>query len=145
MIDRARVVDFPWAAEHVKKEKPKLQGTWRAVNGERDGKAISTDMIDAVNFRLRFDGERVTVQMQATKETKATDMEGAYSLKPGMLDLTDAIDGKTMLCVYRWEANKFKLCGSPKERPTDFSTKQGSERMLFVLKRGDGASIAALR
>jgi uncharacterized protein (TIGR03067 family) len=120
-----------------------LQGTWHAVSGERDGSAIPADMIAEVNFALRFEGDRVTVRVAQPKETKATEKEGGFTIDPrktlATLDLIDAIDGKTIFCVYRFTADALQICGSRKERPSDFSTKLGSERMLFVLKRGERA------
>jgi uncharacterized protein (TIGR03067 family) len=140
-VDKPRAVVISWAAEFTKREKQKLQGAWHAVSGERDGSAIPADMIAAVIFGLRFEEERVTVRMAQTKETKATDKEGRFTIdprkKPATLDLIDAMDGKTIFCVYRFTGDALQICGSPKERPSDFSTKQGSERMLFVLKRGE--------
>ena len=143
LIDKPRAITINWAAEFTKREKQKLQGAWHAVSGERDGSAIPADMIAAGTFGLRFEGDRVTVRMAQTKVTKATDKEGGFTIdprkKPATLDLIDAIDGKTIFCVYRFTRDALEICGSPKERPSDFSTKLGSERILFVLKRGEGA------
>jgi uncharacterized protein (TIGR03067 family) len=136
-VDRPLQVELPWAAEFARKERQKLQGAWRAVAGARDGKAMARELIDAGDFRLHFDDDRATVRMAETQETRGTKAHGIYKLdvrkKPPALDLVGASDGKTLFCIYRWEGDRLQLCGSPKERPTDFTTSPGSGRMLLTL------------
>ena len=126
-----KVVSVPGLANLVKIEKNKLQGTWRAVSGERDGKAHPEELIP---YFLRFAGDRVTVQVG----TKQTAKEGAYELnprkRPATLDLTDAFK-ETMFAIYRWEGDALHVCASEKERPTEFTAKPGSKRMLLLLHR----------
>src|SRR5262249_36563835 len=59
-VDKPRTVVFPWAEEFTKAEKQRLQGTWRVVAAEMDGKAMPKEMIEQQNPRLVFRGDRVT-------------------------------------------------------------------------------------
>jgi formylglycine-generating enzyme required for sulfatase activity len=60
-------------------------------------------------------------------------------MKPATIDFPDGFpDGKTMLAIYRWEGRMLRICGSPHERPTDFTTAPGSERILIVLRNDAG-------
>ena len=141
-IAQSRHVQIDWAKAFIKKEKEKLQGAWHAVRAEREGKPLPQELVDAADLRLRFDGDRVNVQMEATRETKPTNQRGEYAIdprkNPATLDFAMGPGGQKMLAIYRFEKDELHLSGSAKERPTDFTTKPGSDQMLFVLRRDDG-------
>jgi serine/threonine-protein kinase len=146
-------VHIPWAAIRRKQQNDKLQDSWRAVSAERDGKALPKDLIDQMNFRLFFYKSdpinySVTVKMEETSQTKRIERTiCSYDLqahkKPATLDFYPfggkanpfGDKAKGMFCIYRWVGDALQLCTSTRERPDDFTTKPGSERMLFVLER----------
>ena len=144
---------IPWAEIRRKQHNDKLQDSWRAVSAERDGKALPKDLVDQMNFRLFFYKSdpinySVTVKMEETSQTKRIERTiCSYDLqahkKPATLDFYPfggnanpfGDKAKGMFCIYRWVGDALQLCTSTRERPGDFTTKPGSERMLFVLER----------
>jgi uncharacterized protein (TIGR03067 family) len=141
------VVFIPGAANLRQLEKARLSGDWRAIAAEQDGKPLPKDIVDKVNLRLRFGVNDVQLEMQETAQTKRTEKRGPYLLdalkKPATLDIEDVFDGKRLLAIYRWDGAKLILCGGAPgqhERPTEFATKTGDRRMLFVLVRDKAGS-----
>jgi uncharacterized protein (TIGR03067 family) len=119
----------------AKKDEERLQGTWLVVSGEHAGKPVPAEMVQGLRQTMK--GNRLTVQ-SGTK----TLGEGTFTLdpmkKPPAIDV-ELIekDGKTKrgLGIYELDGDTLKLCMDPKERPTDFKTKAGSEAKLTIYKR----------
>jgi uncharacterized protein (TIGR03067 family) len=131
-----RILAIPGVANLVQKEKAKLQGTWRVVAAETDGKPMPREMIEQQKSRLVFAGDRLT-QLKEGDAPKATGYTVHPRKKPAAIDVPDFFPGgKKGLAIYRWEKDDtLRVCSSPRERPTDFTTAPGSERILFTLRR----------
>ena len=124
------------AADPVKKELARFQGTWKLVSVETDQNKLTEDALQ--HFRLKIDGDKFS----ATEDK--TTIHGTFKVdptkKPKTIDIKmiDAeMKEKTMLGIYELEGDTYKLCGdmAGKTRPTEFSVKPGSAYVLEVLKR----------
>jgi uncharacterized protein (TIGR03067 family) len=116
----------------------KLQGTWLAVEAERDGKAAE----DVVGHRLFFKGQRFEI---ASKTGKLL-YHGTVTLHPDRkLPAIDfkhdgqELKGKIWKGIYALDGNTLKICDNgpdpAKNRPTAFTAKAGSGHIVIVFKR----------
>jgi uncharacterized protein (TIGR03067 family) len=125
------------ARDDAKKEMAQLEGEWSMVAGEADGMAMPKAMV-STGKRVAKDGE-TTISMAGRLYFKAK-----FSIdptkKPKTIDyeMTEGpTKGKTHLGNYELEGDTLKFCfAAPgKDRPTDFSSKEGSQQTLSVWKR----------
>ena len=127
------VVFLMGAAAKDDKEKNKLDGTWIMASGERDGEPAPEDFVKG--FKLIIKGEKVTVHIGDQTE------EGTFRLdndkKPKHMTYVPANGTPNRNGIYELDGDKLKICMSRPDgdRPTEFSTKAGSNCMLFNLKR----------
>ena len=111
-------------------ELKKFEGTWSVESAQKGGKPAGVFK----NGRLTFAGDKITLR-QGDQET----FEGAFQIdlskKPRHIDLM--FNGeKAVPGIYASEGGKLKLCVNPDgERPTEFSSPEGSNTILLVLKR----------
>jgi uncharacterized protein (TIGR03067 family) len=145
-----KVVTIPGAANLVKLEMNRFFGAWRVVAAETDGKPISKEVsalnatvlaaIDDGESWLDIVGDRLRHEDRfEPRQTWFTSYTVNPRMKPATIDIPDGFpDGKTMLAIYRWEGGMLRICGSPRERPSDFTTAPGSERILIVLRNDAG-------
>ena len=121
-----------------KKDKEKLQGTWAAVSGEKEGKEDP----EAKEHALVFEGDKFSVKkgdqvvvrgtfkIDASKSPKTMDIE----ISEGPED----VKGKTAQAIYALDGDELTWCvaepGSGK-RPEKLATKEGVKHMLVKLKR----------
>ena len=91
-------------------------------------------------IRFQFAGDQVKV-FQADNST----IQGAYTIdpskRPAALDLGDVFERRNIRAIYRWDGDKLILCGDERARPTEFATKSGDSRILFVLVRDDQTTV----
>jgi uncharacterized protein (TIGR03067 family) len=127
------------APADAKKDKEKLQGTWKVVGLQKHGQAREEKgeqflVIAGDEFMLKS-GENVMA-----KGTFKLDP----SKKPLQIDLVITEDrkeenqGKTVLAIYALEGDQLKLClaePGERERPTEFSAEAGTARVFVTLKR----------
>lgn len=131
---------FAWAQDDAsKEEQKKLEGAWRLISRETDGKADPADKIkdivmvnDGQNFVFRGSASgsgamKGTFKVDASKKPKAMDRVPADGPRKG----------KTLLGIYNLEGDMLTICVSiaGKERPTTFATKENSGLLLSVFKR----------
>ncbi|MDB5385929.1 MAG: hypothetical protein JWM11_1575 [Planctomycetaceae bacterium] len=122
----------------TKQDLKQFEGTWQIVSLEINGnKAAAEDVkkIVIVNepdgvMAIEVDGkivERGLLKIYPTQKPKTVDLTATEGDSKG----------KTMLGIYEFDGDTRKVCyGEPgKERPTDFSTAEGSGRYLVLLKR----------
>jgi uncharacterized protein (TIGR03067 family) len=124
--------------EATKKDLEQIQGTWRLVSREKDGKADAADTIK--DFLMINEGNKFT--FKGTSGAGAT--KGTFTLdatkKPKAMDRTPGDGpqkGKTLLGIYSLEGDTLKICVSlaGKERPGEFATAPKSGLLLSVFKR----------
>jgi RNA polymerase sigma factor (sigma-70 family) len=122
-------------ADKPKTDKDSLQGAWIPVSAEEDGKKIPEDVIKARNFEMVFTEDKVTLPI------KGDSQEAGYKLdptkKPKQIDLLLG-EGKTAKGIYLLEGDTLTLCVEKEpggERPAEFAAKEGTTRVLMVLKK----------
>ena len=92
------------------------------------------DEVKAKNFEMVFAGDKVTVPRKDGSE------EVGYKLdpnkKPKHIDLLIE-EGKTAKGIYLLDGDTLKLCFDKDygDRPAEFDAKEGTKRILMVLKR----------
>jgi uncharacterized protein (TIGR03067 family) len=122
--------------DSLKAEQAKFQGAWKVVSLELSGAQAPAD--DIKNLKFEFKGDKVI--FSDGKETHEGTFKIDPTAKPKTFDLipSDGPEkGKTEPGIYTFEGDTLKICGADpgKDRPKDFTTKQGSGLTLVVLKR----------
>jgi uncharacterized protein (TIGR03067 family) len=122
-------------AEEGKKDLDKLQGTWVRTSVERNGKPASDDELK--NSRLTLKGDKYTLDDGKEKRTGTFKLDATKT--PKTLDIisdSGPNKGKTLKAIYKIEDGTFTYCvaGPDKDRPTEFSGKEGSGHTLLVNK-----------
>jgi uncharacterized protein (TIGR03067 family) len=125
------------ADDASKKDLEKLQGDWVGVSYMRDGEKADPDDAQSL-FRTikddtytisRFDKQigKGTFTIDATKKPKTID---AYP--GGSKDKNKVVRG-----IYELKGNTLKICSAApgKDRPTEFTSKEGSGHTLTVWER----------
>jgi len=122
--------------EATKKEMKVLEGTWLATSGEQNGMAT-----DKFNGDKLIIGEgKFTVYHEVNAVIKAK-LKVDAGKKPKTIDVTISEgneSGKTALGIYELSGDVLKFCFEKPggtDRPTEFKTKEGTERMMVVLKK----------
>lgn len=128
-------------ANAADKEAPKdakaLDGTWKLVGGEADGKALAEK--DLKDGKLVLKGDQYTVALADKGIVKGTQKLDPTK-KPRTIDITDSSGpnkGKTCLGIYQLEGDEFRVAfASPgKPRPTKFAAAADSGQWVHVWKR----------
>ena len=125
------------AYEASMKEMKQLEGDWSMVSGEANGQSMPADTVKS-GKRVAKDGETtITIGGQVYFKAKFTIDP---SKKPKAIDYTmteGPTKGKTHLGIYELEGGTVKFCfAAPgKDRPTEFTAKEGSQQTLSVWKR----------
>ena len=121
-----------------KKDKEKLQGTWQAVSGEKEGK----DDPEAAKHALVFDGDKFMIKRGDKVFVEGTfKINASKSPKTMDIDITEGpenVKNKTAQAIYALDGDDLTWCvaepGSA-ERPEKLATKEGVQHMLVKLKR----------
>lgn len=130
----------------VEGELKRFAGTWRFESVQMDGKAMPEQ--DFKGNAIILNGDRFTAKVEGR------DLNGLYEVDPTATPKTIDVTfgegeerGRTMLGIYELEGDTYRVCMalSGKTRPTEFTTKPGSDQMLEVLKREKPASGAATK
>ena len=128
-------------ADAVKTELAKLGGTWQVVGHETNGKPTNEDHWRKVQFvfkgnQLTFLGDDI-LRKKVAKITLVIDP----ATRPRVIDLKiveGEFKGTTLEGVYEIKDDSLKICfrnDETKNRPNNFSTREDSNLVLFVLKR----------
>src|ERR1043166_493630 len=125
-------------AEDAKKDLDKLKGTWVLVAGKRDGKKFTEEQVKKTKLFIQGDTFRIPESSVATSEDGTINIDP--NKKPKQMNATTGSGsdkGKTWQGIYELGADNYKVCLAPpgKDRPTEFSSKAGSEHLFQVWKR----------
>lgn len=125
------------AQDAAKQEMAQLEGEWSMVAGAASGVSLPEATVKT-GKRVAKDGEttisfggqlyfRAKFTIDPTKNPKAID----YAMTAG------PTKGKTHLGIYELEGDTLKFCfAAPgKDRPTEFTADEGSQRTLSVWRR----------
>jgi uncharacterized protein (TIGR03067 family) len=125
------------AQDAIKKEMTQLEGEWLMVSGEANGQSLPEEAVKG-GKRVAKEGQttitiggnvffKAKFTIDPTNKPKAID----YNMTEG------PTKGKTHLGIYELDGDTVKFCfAAPgKDRPTEFTAKEGSERTLSVWKR----------
>ncbi len=124
--------------EAVKKDRKRIEGTWRVVALEVNGNkatAVDAKKLTVVNaadgtWSLRSEGNEISKGTSTIDPTKT----------PKTLDFTPTEGegkGNQYLGIYELGEKTRKMCFAPpgKERPTGFTSTPGSEHVLVTFER----------
>ena len=124
--------------EAIKKDRKQLEGTWRVVALEVDGNIAGAEDVKKITVVIGADGSWSlnSEDKDVSQGTSTIDP----SKKPKTIDFTVTVGDdkdKQSLGIYEVAENSLKFCvtSSGKERPGDFSSAPGSERILLTFER----------
>ena len=117
------------------KELKKIQGTWKFISQEMEGKERPKE--ELTKLTITFTGDKWSVRVE-DKVVQAGTHQLDGTKKPGHVDavVTEGEDkGSTMLGIYELKGDKMKVCFDPKgkQRPTSFTSTAG--QFAAVLER----------
>lgn len=118
--------------DEAKKDRARLQGTWKCVYSETDGEGFEPINDTFLTFEKDTFAEKSSVDV-ASRGTFRLDP----SRRPKAIDFTltenklfPDTKGMRIYCIYELTANRLKIrtptAGFPKWRPKEFGTKKGS-------------------
>jgi uncharacterized protein (TIGR03067 family) len=121
-----------------KKDKEKLQGTWMAVSGEKEGK----DDPEAKQHSLVFEGDKFSIKRGDKVFVQGTfKIDASKSPKTMDIDITEGpenVKNKTAQAIYALDGDELTWWvaepGSG-DRPEKLATKEGVKHLLVKLKR----------
>jgi uncharacterized protein (TIGR03067 family) len=124
--------------EAGQKDRELYQGTWRVTALEADGTTMAADDCARVTVLNEMDGKWIVklegaVIWQGVSTIDPTKTPKTIDFRP-----TEGADvGKIFFGIYELGKETRRLCyaESGKERPTEFSTKNGSGQVLVIFKR----------
>ena len=122
----------------IKEDRKKYEGTWQVVSLEVDGNKTAEEDAKKITVVNEADG-KWAIEVEGKVVARGTS-EIDPTKKPRAVDFTVTEGdnkGQTALGVYEFKDDTRKVCLAPagKERPTEFSSKAGSGRILALLKR----------
>lgn len=107
-----------------KGDRGRLQGTWKLVKLDREGKAQAVTEESDEFFRLTFAGGHVTMQVRKIKEEANYVLGTAGGRKTISITPTTGDDkGKKILGIYKLDGDRLTLAVAEpgaRERPTEF-------------------------
>ncbi len=125
--------------EAIKKDRAALKGEWKTVSYELDGKKpVPDEQLENVKVTIDESG-KTTIEVNGQTIIEATTTIDPTK-KPKTIDVmfTEGdLKGQTALGIYEINGDSYKYCRAApgKDRPTEFSSKEGSGHTLVVYKR----------
>jgi uncharacterized protein (TIGR03067 family) len=125
----------PLRTHYAEDDKKMIEGTWAVVSFElggqklpeasfKDGRLILTD------GRYTYQNDQGTYRITPADKPKAMDITGTEGPN----------QGKTFLAIYELKADTLRICYDlgGKMRPTEFTTRAGTQQFLALYKRAKG-------
>jgi uncharacterized protein (TIGR03067 family) len=125
------------AEDKAKLDPAKLVGTWNYVSAVKDGKKVPEDNlkkgvveITKDNITLKSEDGNFVIKYKLDPDTKPCGLKMEITDGPGGV-------GSKANGIIALDGDDLKICYPPMggDAPTDFTSKEGSGRHLFVLKR----------
>lgn len=126
----------------IERDTKKLEGSWRTMSVESNGKKLSQDVIkEMADLRLVFKGDTGSIRNKGKVLS-----EGPFTIdptkKPKTLDLEVTKGqriGSTSLAIYELDGDTLKACWTSlavdRKRPKEFATKPDSGLLLITYQR----------
>ena len=126
-------------AVHLEDDLDKLRGTWLTVSQISNGKVIQDEKTPAPPgpvIQLVYDGNSWTVKAGDKTFAKGT-FKIDTSKTPKELVVMDDQGKVKLQGIYEVNGDTYRYCIAPagKDKPNEFSSKEGSGHILMVLKR----------
>jgi uncharacterized protein (TIGR03067 family) len=120
-------------ADDAKKALKELQGTWKVEQAKLGGIAGDKEVIEKMTVEIR--DNKITIKDGIRDEVAEMKLDPGQ--KPAWLDFTPVKEKSTFKGIYELDGDTLKLCWTKegKDRPTAFESKEGTDSVLFVLKR----------
>ena len=125
----------------VKKEREKLQGTWKIVSSEEDARATPDFIVSALTIEIK--GDQIT--LKGVEDLMERFGKVTFTIDPAttprILDFkvtSGKEKGNQHEGIYVLKDDELKICVSTRpggNRPDEFKTAADSNRALIVLKR----------
>jgi uncharacterized protein (TIGR03067 family) len=127
------------AAVADEKALKELEGTYKVVSAEKDGKAPPDFEAFKKKASIIIAGDTITFDLGKDEVAKSGKLKADASKKPAEIDITPSEGpekGKTFPGIYKLEKGTLTLVWKEAgDRPTAFSSGNGAA--VLVLKRGD--------
>ena len=122
----------------IKKDLGKMKGTWTVASLVMNGEKLPEEELKKLKILIGADGS-MTVQRDGTTIIK-TSCKIDPTAKPKAIDVTFTqgdLKGQTALGIYEIAVDTIKYCrgGPGKDRPEEFSSKEGSGIIFAIYKR----------
>jgi uncharacterized protein (TIGR03067 family) len=125
------------AADAAREELARLQGTWVMTALEINGEKLPAEKFQST--KLEITGDRYITDTGRGRHEATLKLDPAKD--PRTIDMTFADGpnkGDTAEGIYKLEGDTLTICRPrlpPQPRPTEFSTKPGTDRFIVVWKR----------
>ena len=139
----------------AKKEREQLLGDWQLVACTEDGLDVPPDLVKQVQIRFQGDRIRFTpaiefheTQVEGEQQKRVEiklgdgDFEALFQLdaasKPSHINfvLPEDIERREVVRgIYTLQGGRLTICLRAGDRPTDFTCKPGSQRVLYIMER----------
>jgi uncharacterized protein (TIGR03067 family) len=114
----------------------KLDGTWKLVRGQQNGKPIAAEVFKSATLTIQGNKHTVKIGSDVMIGTHKINM----SASPMTIDVEDTegpYKGQTLHGIFRLQGEQFTVCFSApgKDRPKTFIAGAGNGNMLHVWRR----------
>jgi uncharacterized protein (TIGR03067 family) len=125
-------------ADEAKEELAKLQGTWQLISAETDGTKAPDERVKKIQVIISGNRHSVRFGDQVIAHDVSFEIDTSTSPKAVTDTLNEGPDkGKQIRGIYKLEGDVLTSCVAAvdKDRPVEFSAKQGSGHTLRMFHR----------
>ena len=126
------------AQEKGAEELKRLQGEWALVGREIDGEKDAPEDVEKSRIKIVIKGNKVTLSSRGDPVGAEGTLKVFPDAKPKAVELTHTsgdMKGQKAYAIYKLEGDRLTVCRSPTKRPTEFTTKPNSDRVILIYKR----------